>query len=73
MIIPKNDDGKALNLEIVELAGGPHHGERLNVPVDEFLLVLKDRGKPCRYHRIGSKPVFRCEDTIIGAFGGRQR
>ncbi len=71
-MIPKTDDDKASDFEIVELAGGPHSGTRLSVPADEFLLVLKDRGRPYRYHRLGTKPIFRCEDTIIGAFGGKR-
>lgn len=56
----------------VNLVGGPYDGQQTNVPTDEFLIVLWDRGKPHHYHRVNDSPVFRSEDALAAMFGGKR-
>ena len=54
----------------VELRGGPHHGQTMRVPSDEFFLQLSDRGKPVTYWRFNDSKIFRAEDKIVAVLGG---
>lgn len=56
---------------LAELRGGPHHGQLIRVPVDEFLLILSDHGKQYRYHRTGGALVFHCESALVQMFEGK--
>lgn len=55
----------------IELRGGPHHGQTMRVPSDEFYLTLRDRGRSVVYSRFNDRPIFHAEDAIVALLGGR--
>lgn len=55
---------------VVELRGGPHQGQHVRVPHDEFYLQLTDCGKPVSYSRYNNAPIFHHEDAIVAVLGG---
>jgi hypothetical protein len=54
----------------ITLDGGPHDGQAMNVPADEYQITLHDNAEAHRYHRTGTRPVFIHEAKLGRMFGG---
>lgn len=58
---------------VATLSGGPHAGQTVRVPADEWHLTFQHDGKPYVYRRFNDAPIFHHESAIVKLLGGRKR
>lgn len=67
-------DNEALSAQFITatLQGGPHHGQTVRVPADEWRLSFDHHGQLYTYQRFNDAPIFHHESAIVRLLGGRR-